>query len=386
MERYRRLFPITREWTYLQHASIGPLPDPVTRAAQQYLHSQSADGTEAYPSWLDAVEHTRASAARLLGASVDEISFVRNVAEGLSRISLGLRWAPGDNIVTCAMEYPTNVLPWLALASEGVETRIAPVEGARVTVESLAPYVDARTRLVAVSSVQFASGHQLDLRALGAFCRERGVLLSVDAIQHLGAFPLDVRATPVDFVTAGGHKWLLSPCGTGIFYCRRDLLETLRIVEVGYAGMSTYDLGHELLGCAFSPRPTAQRFEGGLAAISGLAGLGAAIDLVLEVGLDRISRHILELTDATVEGLETLGFRVLSPRRSTAEKSGIVSFTHATRPAGEIKHFLAGRRISVSARVAGGVPFVRISPHFYNTQSEIREVLDALSHLSGTGC
>ena len=375
------LFPITREWAYLQNASIGPLAAPVVAAVKDVVHSQSTQGTEEYASWLDMVESVRQRVATLLLVDPANLSFVRNTAEGLARVAFGLPWSAGDNVVTYAGEYPTNVLPWMALRDQGVELRLASGSGGRITVDDLTGYVDARTRLVALSSVQFATGYRLDVDAIGAFCRERRILFSVDAIQHLGVLPFDVARSPVDFVTAGAHKWLLAPAGSGVFYVNPEAADRLRVVEVGYAGMRNYSINDELLDFRLDFRSTAQRFEGGLQAFGPIAGLGAAAELLLGFGIDAISDHVLALTDRAVEGLTDAGATVLSPRSSLGERSGIVSFVHPRVPALEIKSFLAARHVSISVRVVEGRHVVRISPHLYNTVDEIDAFLALLKEL-----
>ena len=375
-------FPITREWAYLQNASIGPLAAPVVEAVEAVLHSQSTKGTEDYASWLDLVEATREQVATLLHVDPANLSFVRNTAEGLARVAFGLPWSTGDNIVTYAAEYPTNVLPWMALREQGVELRFATGRDGRITVDDIAECVDRRTRLVALSSVQFATGYRADLDAIGGFCRERRVLFSVDAIQHLGILPFDVAGSPVDFVAAGAHKWLLAPAGSGVFYVSPEVADQLRVVEVGYAGTRHYSINDELLDYRLDYRPTAQRFEGGLQAFGPIAGLGASAGLLLGYGLGTIADHVLALTDRAVEGLKGLGAEVLSPRRHRHEKSGIVSFVHPLLPAQEIKSFLAEHRVSVSVRVVEGRNVVRISPHLYNTGDEIDGFIALLTELA----
>jgi selenocysteine lyase/cysteine desulfurase len=381
-QAYRGLFPITREWTYLQNASIGPLSTRVLDAVQRCVAEQAAAGTESYASWLEAAESIRRRAAALLNAPADCVSFVRNTAEGLSRLAFGLPWAPGDNIITAAIEYPTNVMPWRALERAGVETRIVPARDGRVAIDDLVRAVDARTRMVAISSIQFSSGFRIDLARLGSFCRERDILLSVDAIHTLGVFPLDVRATPVDFVSAGGHKWLLSPVGTGLFYVRPELLDRLRVIEVGAAGDARYHVQDELLLQDFVPRSSAKRFEGGVVPFALLAGMGAAIDLALEIGVDRIARHALMLADRTAAGLTAAGCRILSPRSTEEEKSAIVVFVHPSVSSESLKRALTAERISVSLRTIGGHAVLRASPHFYNDASDIDRLVDAVARAS----
>jgi selenocysteine lyase/cysteine desulfurase len=227
--------------------------------------------------------------------------------------------------------------------------------------------------------VQFATGFRLDLTEFGSFCRERGILLSIDAIQHLGALPFDVHDTPVDFVSAGAHKWLLSPCGSGVFYVRDELLEELRVTEVGYASTADYSINDELLNYSLELRTTAQRFEGGLATFSTYAGLGASVQLFMEVGIRNIADHIMLLTDTAAEGLQELGFTVLSPRMNSHEKSGILSFTHPNIAAQAIKKHLAQHSISISVRTVQGQPIVRISPHYYNSLEEVQQLLSILA-------
>mgnify|MGYP000983259622 CR=1 FL=1 len=375
------MFPVTRNLVYLQNASIGPLPRPVLEAATDMLISQSRFGTEHYVSWLARNEEVRSSVARLLNADKDEVSFIRNTAEGLARIAFGMKWKSGDNIVSFAHEYPTNVLPWLALQEQGVETRLVPVTDGRIDVDTIAPLVDSRTRLIALSSIQFATGFRLDLEEIGQFCRERGVLLSIDAIQHLGVVPFDVKETPVDFISAGAHKWLLSPSGSGVFYIRRELLNQLDVVEVGFAGTAAYNLNDELLGYSLKYRDSAQRFEGGLTAFSALSGFGAAADMFNSIGIDNIYRHVLALTDLADNGLRELGFEVVSPRVTTDEKSGIFTFYHTKHDSAQIKQFLLERGISLSVRTVLERPMMRISPHVYNTREDIEQLLAALAEL-----
>ncbi|MHB8731011.1 MAG: aminotransferase class V-fold PLP-dependent enzyme [bacterium] len=376
---YRELFPITREWTYLQNASIGPLSTRVLEAARQSLDSQASTGTESYPSWLEMAASVRGRAAALLNAPVETVSFVRNTAEGLARVALGLPWASGDNIVTSSLEYPTNVMPWRVLERDGVETRVVPARGGRVAIEDLAAAADSRTRMVAISSIQFSTGFRIDLDRLGEWCRGRGILLSVDAIHTVGVFPLDVRATPVDFVSAGGHKWMLSPVGTGVFYVRPELLDRLRVIEVGAAGGAAYHVQEELLRYDFIPHPSAKRFEGGVPAFSLLAGMGAAVDLALEIGVERIARHVLALTDRAAEALAAAGCEILSPRDSDGEKSGIVVFVHPAVPSESLKETLTRERISVSLRTVGGRAVLRAAPHLYNAAADIDRLVEAVS-------
>jgi selenocysteine lyase/cysteine desulfurase len=218
---------------------------------------------------------------------------------------------------------------------------------------------------------------------LGTFCRERGILLSVDAIHQLGVFPFDAQASPVDFLSAGGHKWLLSPVGTGLFYVREELLETLRVIEVGAAGAADYNVQRELLRYDLTPHPSARRFEGGVPTFALLAGLGAALDLFLEIGVDRITRHVLALSDLAADRLARLGFEILSPRATEGEKSGIVAFVHPTISSERLKDSLTRDKVSVSLRTLRGRAVLRAAPHFYNNVADINHLVGTLSRLAG---
>lgn len=371
---YRKHFPVTQQWTYLQHASIGPPPAQAVEAQLRIVQSQSTHGTENLDLWRRKMDDVRALAAAFINASPSEVSFIRNTAEGLSRIALGLRWKPGDNVIVNSMEYPTNILPWLALREQGVEIRRLDVRGPRIHVDDFRPLTDRRTRLIAVSSVQFSNGFRIDLDQLSTFCRERGILLSVDAIQHLGVVPLDVQGTPVDFLSAGGHKWLLSPCGSGIFYVRQELLDSLRVVEVGLAGTSLEDLAGNPWQQPVPFRRDAGRFEGGLPAFGPIVGLGAAITLLRDIGIRSIWARVEFLTDYLTDRLQQLGFQVLSPREAEPEKSGIVSAVHPSVPADDLQRCLRQRGISVSVRPVHHQRVLRVSPHFYNSLDELDQL------------
>ncbi len=371
-QRVRSFFPVTRELAYLNHAGVAPISTRVEEALRRYAAEASHRGAFHYPRVYDAeIERVRGRAALLLGASPDEIAFVKNTTEGLGLVAAGLDWRPGEKVVTCDLEYPSNVYPWWSLRGRGVETVMLRGREGRLPLESVIEALqDPAVRLLALSSVEFGSGARNDLRALGRLCRDRGVLFCVDAIQSLGCLPLDTGACGIDFLAADGHKWLLSVEGCGIFYCARRMLDRLQPRIVGWRSVTDdhdYDRYHLDL------KPSAGRFEEGTPNTGGIFGLGAAIDLILEIGVERIAERVLSLNRRLVDGLAARGVEIRSPR-GPAEASGIVSFRVPDEAPAATAARLRRREIFVVERRGG----IRASPHFYNEPAEIDALLEAL--------
>jgi selenocysteine lyase/cysteine desulfurase len=263
------------------------------------------------------------------------------------------------------------VYPWWSLSEQGVATRMLRGRAGRLPLEDVEEALrGSRVRLLALSSVEFGSGARNDLEALGRLCQERGVLFCVDAIQSLGYLPLDPGAWGIDFLAADGHKWLLSVEGCGLFYCARRMLDRLRPRIVGWRSVKD---NRDFDRYQTELQPGAGRFEEGTPNTPGIFALGAAIDLLLELGIEAVGARVLALTDRLVEGLRARGARVLSPR-GPGEASGIVSFTLGDEPPARTAARLRERRVFTIVRRGG----VRASPHFYNDQGEIDALLEAL--------
>src|SRR5262245_17776159 len=252
--------PVTRHWAFLDHAAVAPLSGRAHRALLEWAAYMTDNGGVRLHRWARRVEEVRGLAARLLNADPLDVAFVKNTSEGVGIVAEGFPWRPGDNLVTAAEEYPANVYPWLNLAGRGVAVRRVPSRGSRVELDDLRAAIDGRTRLVSLSHVEFASGFRNDLDAVGGLCRERGIYFFVDAIQGLGVLPLDVRRTPIDFLAADGHKWLLGPEGAGVFYIRRELVELLHPVGVGWNSVVNAE---DFLTIDFRLKPHAGRWESG---------------------------------------------------------------------------------------------------------------------------
>lgn len=364
LELYRREFPVTNEYVYLDHAGVAPIPLRVKEAVGEFLDEAAGKAFACYDAWMERVEEVRGLSARLVGAGMDEIAFVKNTSHGISIPAGGLDWRAGDNVIVYEKEFPSNIYPWLALAEKGVSVRFIPErKDGRVSIADVERLADSRTRLITMSSVQSQNGFRLDPGELRELCGRKGILLLIDAIQGLGAVPTDVGEYGADFLSADGHKWLLAPEGAGIFYCKRGLAATLIPGLVGWKSVRG-DSDFETV--EFDLKDDALRFEEGSQNVMGIVALGAALELLLEAGIDRIHSRVLNLGDIVIGEAQERGFQVRTPP-GRHERGGIVSFSGGFDPA-KLREDLMRSGIVVNSR--GGA--LRVSPHFYNTEEEIR--------------
>jgi cysteine desulfurase/selenocysteine lyase len=368
--RLRAEFPVTDRWAFFDHAAVAPLTGRAQRALVAWAADVAQNGDVNERGWVQRIENVRALAGRLLNADPLDIAFVKNTSEGIGIVAEGFPWREGDNMVTAAEEYPANIYPWLNLARRGVEVRMVPSQGSRVVLDDIRRAMDARTRLVSLSFVEYASGYRNDLDALGALCRERGVYFFVDAIQGLGVFPLDVQATPVDFLAADGHKWLLGPEGAGIFWLRRDLVDMLQPVGIGWNSVIH---ARDFSRIDFRLKPNAGRWESGSLNVAGITALGASLELLLEIGIPVIRDRVLELTDYLCARAGAAGVTVFSSRHER-EKSAIVSLIPARGEVRALVKQCRAKGIVINQR--GGR--LRVSPHGYNTTEELDRLLAEL--------
>jgi selenocysteine lyase/cysteine desulfurase len=367
---FRRQMPVVERWAYFDHAAVSPLPEPARAAIAQWAREAASDGDTAWPGWARQLEDLRTLLANLIGASSQEIALARNTTEGINYVAEGFPWEPGDNVVTLADEFPSNQYPWMNLAERGVETRRVATDGVTVDLDRLAQACDSRTRIVTVSWVGYASGWRNDLDRLARLAHDRGALVFVDAIQALGVVPLDVRRTPVDFLAADGHKWLLGPEGAGVFFSRKEHLRRLRPLGLGWHSV-THD--HDFARIELAVKPSCARYEGGSQNMAGAIALKASVELLARFGPESICRRIFELTDLACRRLEAIGARVRSDR-SPEHKSGIVIFDLPGRDPHALRKRCLERGVVLSCRAGG----LRISPHAYNDSSDIDRLIDAL--------
>lgn len=370
IENLRTEFPITQSYIYLNHAAVAPISVPVQRAMNQQIRDVTLHGIVHSDRWENTYRRTRRVAAQLIQAKPSEIAFIKNTTEGIHIVANGFKWKRGDNVVITDLGFPANVYPWLNLKSRGVATRFAPEENGRIVIEKLFDQVDENTRIISISSVEFASGFRHDLTQIGEFCKKHDILFFVDAIQSLGALTLDVTKSHIDFLSADAHKWLLGPEGAGIFYCAKKAMRHLQVNNLGWA--SVLNPG-DYLSYDTTPLPNAQRFESGTLNTAGVYGLKACLDLIHRIGIENIESRILMLTDQLVAGLKEKGYDVLSSRKSD-EKSGIVSFSHVKKERDILFQTLQNNQIICALRGNG----IRLSPHVYNTEEEIDRVLNIL--------
>ena len=371
-----KLFPILeQDAPYLNHAAVGPWPRPTAEAVQAFADENMRHGSANYFAWLERERELRDRLARLVGAaSGDDIALLKNTTECISAVAWGLDWAAGDNVVLPAGEFPSNRLPWLAQSARGVEAREIDIRAAGDAEQALIAAMDANTRLLSVSSVQWADGFRLDLERLGAACRERGVLFFVDAIQQLGALPIDVSACQADFLAADAHKWLLAPEGIAVFYCREDVRPQLRLLQQGW---HMVDRSWDFDRSAWPPSDTAVRFEAGSPNTTGQAALHASAGLLLDFGIERIAADILGNTELLMTELPRIDGVVLTSRTEARRRSGIVAFRHESIAPPALYQALKARGISCALREGS----VRLSPHFYQGERELSALLEALAHI-----
>jgi cysteine desulfurase/selenocysteine lyase len=361
-ESYRREFPITKKYIYLDHSGVAPMPLRVKNAIEQFLAESAGGGAFHYSKWAQRISEIRNACARLINAGPDELAFVKSTSHGLSIVAEGLDWRPGDNVLIYEKEFPSNIYPWLNLRRKGVEVRIIPSREGRILIDDIAQLIDSKTKLLAISSVQFSNGFRIDLEKVGSLCRKNDVLLCVDAIQSLGVIPMDVKEYHVDFLSADAHKWLLGPEGIGVFYCRRELAERLSPPLIGWKCVrNEFDFDNP----DFCLKTDALRFEEGSMNLLGIFGLGAAVDLLLEIGIKNIEARVLGLGEVIIREAEQRGYLVRTPK-ARSERGGNITFSGNFDPAAT-RDRLREKSILVNTRGGG----LRVSPHFYNTEEEI---------------
>lgn len=362
-------FPILQQGIYANHAAISPWPRSAADAVAAFAAENAQDGPERYREWIALERELRERFATLLGAgSARDIALLKNTTGGICAVAYGFRWQPGDNVVLPAGEFPSNRLPWLAQKTRGVETREIETLGVEDPEDALIEAMDERTRVLAVSSVQFSRGLRLDIDRLGAACDSNGVLFFVDAIQHLGALPFDVESARVDCLAASAHKWLLGPEGIAVFYCREAARQKLDLLQVGW---HMFDNPWQFDKSDWKPSRTAKRFEAGSPNTLGQVATHASLGLLLDLGMDRVSERVLANTRHLTAALADLpGVEVVSPVKA-ASQSGIVSFSTAREEARNVYKRLMGGGVRCALR--GGN--VRLSPHFYQDESVMERLL-----------
>ena len=366
-----REFPVRRNLAYWNHAAVAPLPRRVAGAIEAHTVNVRDRGAADWRAWFAAIDETRGKAARLIGARASEIAFLPSTSWALNSVAQGFPWTSGDNVVGDDMEFPANVYPWMLLRECGVEYRLARNRDGRIGVDEIAAVVDSRTRVVAVSWVAFHNGWVYPIREIGEFCREKGILFVVDAIQGLGALPLDVDEARVDVLAADAHKWLLGAEACTVFYVSENARERVPPSGGGWWNVR-HDPAHAhgYLHYRLDFHLSARRYEPGSLPTAQIRGLSAALDLIGEMEVETIAARIHELVDTLARGLTERGWTIASP---APPGSGILA---AVPPGGDslrMAKALEARGIIVAPREGA----VRFSPHAYNDPAEVDRILEA---------
>ena len=373
LREYRRLFPHTDQGViYLNHAAVSPLSTRVLRAQIAHLHDRSSGKIETHWDDVKQIEETKKCVQRLINAdSIDRIALAGNTSDALNVLASGLDWKPGDRILLNDQEFPSNIYPYYHLKSQGVEIDFIQCPDGKVTPDRIYAALRPRTRLLAISAVQFLSGYRADLELLGEVCRSRGILLIVDAMQAVGGMTVDVQAMKIDGMAAGAAKWQMGPQGIGFLYLNEELQVRVHQKYLGWLSVADpWDFFHFDQELAREAR----RYEGGTVNIPGMWGMQASLATLLDVGLQTVESHILALTKTLLDGFQAMDGVSLFSSPDLPERSGIVTITppKGMDPTAAFEE-LSRRKIFISLR--GGK--LRFSPHFYNTLDEIHSAVSA---------
>lgn len=371
-ETLRALFPITKDSIYLNHAAVSPPPVPTVEAVSAQLKDVVEHGLLNYKTWVATKERARKLVAQMLGARAEQVAFMRNTSDGLSTVANGLKWRAGENLVTFRREFPSNIYPWLRLRDAcGVEVRMCEEREGRIDLDELIGLIDEKTRVVAISHVQYGSGFRADLERLGRAARRVDALLVVDVIQALGVIETDVEAELIDVAAGACHKWLLTPEGVGVLYLSDRARERIEPTLVGWVSVPSPE---DYANFEQEWNEGALAWETGTGPTALLHGLEASLRLLTETGIPRIAAHLEELTDYLCERLGGRDYQIVSSRRA-GEKSQIVCLRHrgGLTPMAIYAH-LKRQNIQVAPRGER----IRVSPHLYNVKGEIDALIEAL--------
>ena len=366
-------FPVAKNKIFLAHAGVCPLPRRVAQAMNDCANEATLGDQEEFV--LHRLDDARKAGAKLLNCLPDEVSLVGPTSLGLSMVAAGLHFRKGDSILIYHDDYPSNVYPWMALAAKGVQVRLINTRGLGIIrAVDVMGQVDESTKLVALASNHFISGFRLEHEAIGQFLRERNVLFCLDGIQTLGAFPTHVDH--VDFLAADAHKWLLGPCGAGVLYVKADLQEKLNPPIYGWHNVRNPNFVAQE---SIEFRKGAVKFEAGTHGLVGVIGLLAAMEFALEIGVEEIARELLRKRSWLVNALREKKYAVLNAEPKIENASGITTFFQPGHDLTALHQKLTAANVVTSLRTdRKGQKYIRLSPHFYNTDAELQRVLELL--------
>ncbi len=369
----RKLFPhIQKGITYLNHAATGPFSTRLLDEMNEYFRTRSEENIDDYPGFVKITDETKNMLASLLNTDSSRIAYLDNTTNGLNLLAQGLKWEKGDEIILNDLEFPANIYPFMNLEKKGVKIIIVKSHDGIVSAEDIIEKITSRTRLISVSMVQFLSGYRIDLKKLGSGCKSQGIILSVDAIQGLGAFPMDVQDCNIDFVSCGTQKWMLGLQGLSFIYVSEDLQQKIDPVYVGWLGVND---GWNLLDYNLSLKDSAERFQPGSLNSAGIYALNASLKLFRDFGTDKVEENVISNSKYLISELKRIGIEPLLPAADDKYISGIVSFRH--KNAYSILEILKEKKIEAAVREG----IMRISPHFYNNEGDIDRLIEGLKFL-----
>jgi cysteine desulfurase/selenocysteine lyase len=371
-ENIRKLFPALQKYTYLNSAAIAPLPTVAVEAVHAQLKDVSENGSTGFTNWIATKQRARELVALMLNVRAEQVAFMRNTSDGFASVANGLKWQKGDNIVSFAREFPANFYAWRYVRDAfGVELRLCPERDGRIDLEEFINLIDANTRLVSISAVQYGSGFRADLERIGQAARKVDALFAVDIIQAFGALAFDLPAQSVDIAAGASHKWLCSPEGGGMLYLSERARERVEPTLVGWISVDTpWDF--ENLEQPF--KPNALAWESGTGGASLFYGLEQSLKLLHETGAEKIESYLEELSDYLCELLAGKNYEIVSSR-ARGEKSQIVCVRHLNGlTSNDVAERLQNENIIVSPRGDR----VRIAPHFFNNREDVERLIEAL--------
>jgi selenocysteine lyase/cysteine desulfurase len=355
---------------YLNHAAVAPWPRRTRDAVIRFAEDNAHLGSKHYMQWIEVEQELRERLARLIHApSPDDIALLKNTSEALSVVAHGLPWTIGDNIVTSNEEFPSNRIVWESLADHGVKLRQVDLHTADSPEDALLDQIDSNTRLLAISSVEYASGLRLDLERLGSYCRENDIFFCVDAIQSIGAVDLDVQAIHADFVMADGHKWMLGPEGLALFYVRPMLRHALQLHQFGWHMVEEHMNFNTNI---WQPAHSARRFECGSPNMMGIHALHASVGLLLEIGMETVESRVRENSLALIEQIDAHPELELVTMPSPERLAGIVTFRRKAVDSEALYKHLMSSNVMCAYRGGG----IRFSAHFYTPRSVLERALE----------
>ncbi|NBC05469.1 MAG: aminotransferase class V-fold PLP-dependent enzyme [Bacteroidetes bacterium] len=371
----RTLFPHTsKAHIYLNHAAISPMSDRVKHAIELFLADRNSGNIDNFQEWMELTQETRDLISELIGTeNSNRITFMGNTSDALSAVAEGIDWDKGDEIILNSMEFPSNIQPFRILENHGVKmVYLEPDEAGRITPEMIENALTSKTKMVSISFVQYLNGFRADLKSIGEICKTNEIYFVVDGIQGLGAVALNVHECNIDALASGCHKWLMSPMGISFLYLSEKLSNNIKPYKTGWLSVEE---PWEMSEFNKPWLPVSQHLETGTYNMLGIVGLHASLKHLLEIGIETVQYEILKHSNFLISKLSNKEYVELLTPTAPHERAGIVTFKRrGEKSAEKIVNGLKSRKITISARKG----FIRISPHYYNTEEELQTALDAI--------